>query len=440
MAACIAALAPSPNPFDVGRAERARSPTPMPHTDPHTLLLNLLRRPEPGYAQPTLNQLDPGEWRGVLEQARRHGVASLLYRQLRAAQLDPPAEILAALQQTTRLTATRNLLLYHQLAKILPRFAQHGLPVIALKGLHLSELVYQDPSLRPMSDMDLLVPVDRLQASYSLLQEMGYLAPPFTNPEKEARRHHHLPPLTKKNAGIIELHWNLAAPNSSHPVDLEALWQRTHTQTLAGIPAQVLSPEDLLLHLALHFNSHNFRLELRHLYDLLATLEHYQEQIDWTVLQTRSQLWRARRCLFLALYLAHELLNAPLPENLLGELQPPGFTAAMAEQARQRLLNPPPADLHPDLVQFWGQQPAANKIKAAWRALFPPLDYMRLRYQLAPGQPPPSPLRIYPYYLLRLGELLRQYSGQVWKLLRRNPQLSAVAQSENNLTNWLRGS
>jgi hypothetical protein len=63
---------------------------------------------------------------------------------------------------------------------------------------------------------------------------------------------------------------------------------------------------------------------------------------------------------------------------------------------------------------------------------------MRLRYQLAPGQPPPSPLRIYPYYLLRLGELLRQYSGQVWSLLRRNPQLSAAAQSENNLTNWLR--
>lgn len=410
----------------------------MPEIEPLTHLLSLLRRPEADTMAHPAAELTIAEWQTVFEQARRHGVTSLLYRQVKDRHQTPPAELLVAMQQASRLTATRNLLLYHELAKVLQHFNQHKIPVIALKGLHLSELVYQDPSLRPMSDMDLLTPADKLQECYNLLQEMGYQAPPFTNPEKEVRRHHHLPPLVKTGAGIIELHWNLVAPSNQHPIDLETLWLRAQPADLAGSQAHVLCPEDLLLHLALHFNNHNFRLELRHLYDLLATLERYQKQIDWNTLLDRSRQWRASHCLFLALYLAEELLNAPLPPGLLAELQPPGFTAAMAEQARQRLLNPLPSDLHPDLVQLWGRQPAANKIKAAWRALFPPLDYMRSFYHIAPGETAPSPLRIYPYYLLRLGRLLRQYSGQVWNLLSRNPQQSAAAQSENTLTSWLR--
>lgn len=410
----------------------------MPHAHPHIHLLNLLRRPEAPNATRPPAELTPGEWALVLEQARRHEVAPLLYRRVRDRQLTPPAETLTSLHQASRLTAVRNLMLYHELSKVLPRFAEQGLPVVALKGLHLSELVYCDPSLRPMGDIDLLAPADKLQESYNLLLSMGYQAPPFANAAKEAHRHHHLPSLVKPNTAIIELHWNLVAPGSPHTIDLKALWQRAQPAALAGAQAQVLCPEDLLLHLALHFNNHNFRLELRHLYDLLAALERYQDSLCWDALLDRSRQWRAQHCLFLALHLASELLNAPLPSGLLAELQPAGFTSAMSKQARQRLLNPPLAELHPDLVQLWGQQPAANKLKAAWRVLFPPLDYMRGRYQVSSKQATPHPLRLYPYYLLRLGQLLRQYSGQVWSLLRRNSAVSVAAQSENNLTNWLR--
>ncbi len=424
----------------------------MPDQHPTQALLHLLRRKDPHDPIKTPPALEADIWPHILHQARRHTVASLLYRQLKNSPLEQPAEaaleplakppversaaapfeIMAALQRASYATAAHNLLIYHQLAKILERFAQQGLPVIALKGLHLSELVYQDISLRPMGDMDLLVPYEKLQPSYNLLRQMGYQSTPFAQLEKDARRHHHLPALSKPGSAIIELHWSLAAPNQDQPIDLAALWQRAQPVQLADSPARVLSPEDLLLHLALHFNNHNFRLELRHLYDLLATLEHYQDQIDWTILLTRSQAWRAQRCLFLALYLAHNLLNAPLPGDFLAQLTPPGFTDAMAEQARQRLLNPQSKELHPDLVQLWSRRPAAHKINAAWRALFPPLEYMRHKYQT-----PPQALRIYPYYLLRLAQLLRQYGRQAWQLLRRNPQLTAAAQNENNLTNWL---
>lgn len=410
----------------------------MPQTNPNTLLLHLLRLPGDENALHPSSDIPPEVWQTLLVEARRHGVAPLVYRQLKNGPYNPPAETLEALHQTCLFTAARNLLLYHELTTVLPLLSQQGTPVIALKGLHLIELIYQDISLRPMSDMDLLVPLAHLQTSYDILQGAGYKAPDFTNVRRELKRHHHLAPLFKANSAIIELHWNLISPNSHQNIDLGSLWQRAQPANLAGVDTQVLCPEDLLLHLALHFNNHNFRLKLRHLYDLVAALGHYQAQLDWDSLKTRSRQWGAGRSLFLALYLAKDLLNAPLPSGLLDELQPPGFTAHMAEQARQRLTHPAVDELHPDLVQLWGGQPVPQKLKLAWRALFPPLDYMREKYRIAIGQAAPSALRIYPYYLLRLGQLLRRYGGQVWRLMHPDPRLNAAVHSENELTNWLR--
>lgn len=404
----------------------------MPETNSYQLLLNLLRHTPPGSLATPLPHLDNQQWQKLLEQAQQQGVAALLLKRLKHSQPVPPDQVLTTLQKASYRNAAHNLLLYHQLTSILPKLAEQHIPVIALKGLHLSELVYQDPSLRPMNDMDLLVPIEKLLDSYNLLQSIGYQAPDYINLQKEVHRHHHLPPLTKAGAAIVELHWNLTDPTNQKSVDLPGLWQRAQPATLAGIPTLVLSPEDLLLHLALHFGNHNFRLGLRHLYDLLVSLEHYQEQINWPSLLAHSQAWHADRCLFLTLYLAHDLLNAPLPDGVLEQLQPPSFTPNLAEQARQRLLNPLPANLHPDLIQLWSHQPTTRKLKAAWRALFPPLDYMHTVYQT-----PTQPLRIYPYYLLRLVHLLRKYNPQFWQLLRRNPQLSAAAQKENSLTDWL---
>ena len=411
----------------------------MPNQNSHQLLLNFLRQPDPQTPEEATPSLTPAEWQTLLDQAQGQGVASLLYSQLKHTQANPPAEILHTLQQASRLTATRNLLIFHELTRLLPAFEKHKIPVIALKGLHLSELVYQDPSLRPMSDMDLLLPYHQLGPGYNLLLEMGYQAPAFTNIEKETHRHHHLPPLTRQGGGVIELHWTLVAPGSPQHIDLDGVWQRAQPASLASASALVLCPEDLLLHLALHFCNHNFRLGLRHLYDLLASLQTYQAQIDWPSLQARSQAWRAQNCLFLALHLAHELLNAPLPADFLSELQPKGFSDSLAQQAQDRLFNPPPtSQLHPDLAQLWSAQTPRQKLGAAWRSLFPPLDYMRSRYHIAPNQPPPHPARIYPYYLLRLGQIIKEYGGQAWRLLRHNPQLTNAAQNENTLNNWLR--
>ena len=92
--------------------------------------------------------------------ARLHGVAPLLHERLRATGRLPelPAETREILGAARRLTAFENLRHYAELRRIAKALNGRGIPLIALKGLHLAELVYVEPSLRPMSDMDILVP------------------------------------------------------------------------------------------------------------------------------------------------------------------------------------------------------------------------------------------------------------------------------------------
>jgi len=372
------------------------------------------------------------EWQTLLGQARSHHVAPLLEWRLRQRNLTPPDEIAAALHQSTLYTASLNLLLAHQVGVILQALQQAGIPAVVLKGLHLAELVYEGLQLRPIGDVDLLIQRRDLAAARQALADLGYRAERGGSTERLAQQHHHLPPLSKPGAHAVELHWTLSQPGGATIPEPAGIWQRSQPAVLAGQPALVLCPEDLLLHLALHFQSHNFRLSLRHLYDFVALFQRCGPQLDWEAVVTRSRQWRAEKCTFLSLYLAGDLLHLPLPPHLLDTLQPAGFTPQLADLARARLLDPPPSALHSDLAGMLDHKPLPRKLRAAANAAFPPKDYVRSRYNLPPGSP-----RVYPMYLLRLGQLLARYGGQVWGMLRRSPEIDAAAQRENALNDWL---
>ena len=85
----------------------------------------------------------------------------------------PPA-VLSSLQQTFLKTAARNTLVYHDLAQVLTTLQSAGIKVAVLKGAHLAALVYPHLGLRPMADIDLLVPAGQLEPTHTLLLSPGY--------------------------------------------------------------------------------------------------------------------------------------------------------------------------------------------------------------------------------------------------------------------------
>ena len=81
----------------------------------------------------------------------------LVYRNLdpRSAYDDEGIE---ALKERYLLTWSENQRFYHGVLPLLQAFEQAGIDAVVLKGLALIARFYRDPGLRPMADVDVLVP------------------------------------------------------------------------------------------------------------------------------------------------------------------------------------------------------------------------------------------------------------------------------------------
>jgi len=96
--------------------------------------------------------------------------------------------------------------------------------------------------------------------------------------------------------------------------DLPDVWARAVTRTVAGVPMQVLSDEDTLVHLAMHFSGHLVEREARlnQLLDL-ARFVAATSALDWATSLALAQAAGVSRFVYASLWFAHDVYGAPLP-------------------------------------------------------------------------------------------------------------------------------
>ncbi|HWS14839.1 MAG TPA: nucleotidyltransferase family protein, partial [Candidatus Methylomirabilis sp.] len=205
------------------------------------LLLAFLRTDPDATGAAGTGELSGTDWEDLLRTSARHGVAPLLYHRLTNFHRSTPVppEVIRQLRNSYLQNAGRNMRLYHEQAKVLGRLRQDGIPVIALKGLHLAEAVYGNIALRPMGDADLLVKPTDLSRVQDLLVEHGYTA----SKEDTFCAQEHLPPYRKAGSPSIEIHINIVGPPFSDRVDVGKLFIRAQTCLIGGIEVGILRPE-----------------------------------------------------------------------------------------------------------------------------------------------------------------------------------------------------
>ncbi|MGA9350203.1 MAG: nucleotidyltransferase family protein [Anaerolineae bacterium] len=391
-----------------------------------------------------LEQLSTADWDGVIQQANRHGVTPLLYRRLKTPGPGTiiPAGIMQRLQEIYLFdSARRNMRLYHQLSKVLTALQNEDIPVIALKGARLAEVVYGDIALRPMDDVDLLVRKTDLSRVEGKLLEVGY--GPLERPsiEEQCRKAQHLVGFTKPDAFGIEIHWTIENPTSPFKIDVDGLWERARPAIIAGVEVLALSPEDLLLHLCLHASFHHkFRIRLRSFCDISETVQHYRDEMDWEQVQLRAHQWGTGKYVYLTLHLARELLGAAVPDEILDTLRPDDFDLQVVAGARERIFSDrdstaDASSLSPNLAQLWGPRRLQDKAILLLKSAFPSPEVMAQMYPALPDSK-----RIYLYYPVRLKDLLLRYGRAAWRLLRRDEEMLALAKREKEKTalrDWL---
>jgi hypothetical protein len=322
--------------------------------------------------------------------------------------------------------------LYRELRPVLLRLRESGVKVLVLKGAFLAEAVYGDVALRPMCDVDLMVPRAELARAQAALLDMGGVHQQSEDIESRCRKNEHLPEIIVRGL-TIEIHWTIADPTGPVRVGTSALWDRARSATVAGVEVLALSPEDLLLHLCLHFG-HRHRLAwLRSFYDITETIHRYGGEMDWALVARTAREWGAARYAGLALHLARGLSAAAVPDSVLDLLVPGGPDRRILETAREFII----ADtgygrrLAPFLDRVGAKSPG-DKVRLFWRRVFLPREEMARMY---PASRQAKHLGF--YYLLRLRDLIRAWWD--YNLTRGRETMRSLKRSrEASLVNWLK--
>lgn len=298
-------------------------------------------------ALPVADARGPLHWERVVGMARWQRLVPLVWELLRQPGVvdDVPEVVLDELREGTRDATARSLSLQFELDRILGVLEREDIPVILLKGAALVECVYPHPGLRPMSDLDLLVRRSDVERAHEIVQPLGYdvggVRLHRDDQERLATKYDHFPLVRHGGAIVLELHHGLVADRPEY--DVQGMWERAVPGHRA--PAHLLqSPEDLALHVAMHFATDRMsRREsaLGQLADVVRIADRLP--VDWEVVVERARAGRVADRLFLALESVELLFGEVAPSALVRELEPPGYSPAVGERLlRQRVLTEGP--------------------------------------------------------------------------------------------------
>ncbi len=249
---------------------------------------------EPGTVADAMRELrsalGPGASRELVARALDHGLAEPLYASFRDADAAGLLEKEAwnVLRASYLRTSVKNASRLDRLGRLEGCLARAGVRHVRLKGVALLGEVYEDPALRPMSDVDLLVGRDEVLRAVRALAPLGYAPadPGELDPDStRGRRTYHVQLVgnTVEAEPLVELHWDLTQPDGL----LRSL--RLDTPAILGNRRGVRpSPEDTLLILAIHLARHYFR-GLMWLADIALLLRRYSGSMRWNRLWSRAE-------------------------------------------------------------------------------------------------------------------------------------------------------
>jgi len=265
----------------------------------------------------------PIHWTYLLEKAHKHFVMPLLYRSLESTAPElVPDEVLESLRGSFRRNALNNLFRTREMLLVLQILESKGIPALPFKGPVLAASIYGDLGLRQFGDLDILVQRSHLTKVKELLFSRGYrFAIPASWMEQKfpilSRRKDFIF-ISQDQQTLIELHWRLSGKHFPIPFDMRRLWEQLEPIPLAGSRVRSLPSDELLLYLCVHGSRHSWE-RLAWICDISEMLRS-RESIDLTRLMKRASKLGVERTLTLGLYLAHELLEARIPESLLARI------------------------------------------------------------------------------------------------------------------------
>lgn len=290
--------------------------------------------------------------------AEQHGLEPLVLAHVERTGMAIPAAVRDRLRARRTQHAHAAAVRTRVVADVNRAMAQAGVPFLVLKGAALAHLVYSDPRLRPMRDVDLLVRRADAGRALDVLRGCGFGPGGAAVPA----RHHHLQAMARTLDGAtvtIELHHELLVRT---PFIVSRAYDdvvgRSQRFMWGGLVYQTLGCDDMLWHVYAHaFVINPTRpgaVRLVSVADLVHATEAWIDQLDWERLRRHYARLPGALC----------VLNDLVPWS--------GNTAdLLREQVRRpaTAVRASPIDSSPDL-----------SLRLVPDVLWPPEWWFRMRY------------------------------------------------------------
>jgi Uncharacterised nucleotidyltransferase len=286
----------------------------------NVLLLDLLIDPE------LSRQFEPAQWDVVIPQARATGLLSSLGMLLEERGLSShvPIEIRRHMDSVTWTHRKQVECLEYEIMWLLRAMEEAGQKLILLKGAAYIMAGLPCAPGRIISDLDLLVPANKLTAVETTLQDYGWESDDEDSYDEHYYRQwmHEIPPMVHaERESVLDVHHTILPPTSDEKLDADKLFENL-LEVRPGI--FVLSPMDMVLHSATHlFHEGQFNKGLRDLLDLDRLLRKFSAGDDrfWDTLLERAIELDMTNSVYLALRYTQLFLRTPVPEHISQSLE-----------------------------------------------------------------------------------------------------------------------
>jgi hypothetical protein len=331
----------------------------------------------------------------LIDMVLREGVAGFLYKNLKknGALGYLGHQQIQHLQSAYYLTFRFNLGLIYDLKKILRRLNQKNIRVVLLQGIPLLQQIYKDIGLRPLTDIDLWVLPDRLNAVDHELTGLGF--------EKDRL----YPNTFKKGSTIIDINTHIlwADRIKSRQMLLndtqEQLLDNCRAIEFEGEKAHCLSQPDQILYLSMHVIKH-YANRMIWLVDLKNLLQDWNLS-EWQLLVKRSRELGQEKMICYIMFLLGHLFDCKPSSDMSSSLSSPNLKR-LERYILQKRLDGKPLPVWSPLLLFSSGKGIHKKTAFVFESLFPRPEVLRQVFANSPN------LKVWQLYLKRALQIVNQ--------------------------------
>ena len=290
----------------------------------------------------------PLNWPLVLDLAAKHRVAPLLHAYLERHQISVPGAVRDSLKAHVNEQALANLFQTKELIKVVRQLNEAGVEAMPFKGPALGYYLYNNLSIRPFSDLDILIHRHQFDEVKAVLRANGYHPFRKLNQEEEKKF------LATKmgfefvradKQAVIEVHWSFLNTVHAFKLSEKEVWKNSQEMDLIGYPVKMFSPAHLIVYLCAH-GSKSLWTRLRWICDVAELMKKHTDEAFWNATFQVATTSKSHRMLSIGLLLAHELLGAPLPQAHLKTIFSDRRAVHLSKQVNAALWDPSAEDTH----------------------------------------------------------------------------------------------